>query len=86
MSDTLTAPRPRLTRDTRRDIILPNGKKIRPRARIAADVGVCEKTLARMNPATTYWGGVAHCDPDDILKMIGDGLKSKNQPPKRRAR
>jgi hypothetical protein len=93
MSDTLTrntadllrsTPRPRPTRYTRPDIILPNGKKLRPRVRIAEDAGVCEKTLARMNLPTIYWGGVAYGDPDDMLKEIGDSLKRKNQPHKRR--
>jgi len=84
MSDTLTTPRPRPTRDTRPDITLPNGTILQPRVRIAARAGVCEKTLARMNLPTTYIGGVAYGDPDDMLKEIGASLKRKNQPPKRR--
>jgi hypothetical protein len=86
MSDTLTTARSRPTRDDRRDINFPNGKKLRPRVRIAEDVGVCEKTLARMNPPTTYVGGVAYCNPDDVLKIISDSLTQKNQPPKKRRR
>jgi hypothetical protein len=85
MSDTLTAPRPpRLTRDTRPDIILPNGKILRPRARIAKELAVCEKTLARMNLPTTYVAGVAYGVVDDAPKAISDSLKQKNQPPKKR--
>jgi hypothetical protein len=84
MSDTLTTRRPRPTRHTRPDIILPNGKILRPRVRIAEEAGLCEKTVARMNLPTTYVGGVAYGIPDDMLKTIGDSLKSKNQPPKKR--
>ncbi|THD58767.1 MAG: hypothetical protein E7813_25770 [Bradyrhizobium sp.] len=82
-----TTPRPpRLTRDTRPDITLPNGKLIKPRVRIAKENGLCEKTVQRMNPETVFVGGVAYCDPVEVLEMIGGNLNRRNAPPKRRRR
>jgi hypothetical protein len=83
MTENLTT-RPRPTRDTRPDIKLSNSKTIKPRIRVATDVGLCEKTVQRMNAATTYVGNVAYVDPDEILKIIASSVKRRNQPAKRR--
>jgi hypothetical protein len=86
MSVTLTAPQPRsrLTRDTRPDIQLPNGKKLQPRFRFAEELGLSERTVKRMNLATTYIGNVAYVETEASLLVIADTLKRRNQPQRRR--
>lgn len=74
----------RLTRDSRPDITLPNGRILTPRARLAKEVGVAEKTIARKNSATVYVGGVAYVDRDSALNDIAKGLRRRNEPAKKR--
>jgi hypothetical protein len=85
---TLTAPprQRRFTRETRPDIPLPNGTKLKPRARVADELGVSERTIRRMNAETTFVGNVAYVNPDSVLQRIADTLKRRNQPPARRRR
>jgi hypothetical protein len=84
MSDTVS-PR-RVSPLDRPDIILPNGKVLSPRAKFARDyLNVNDKTAQRMNLPTAYIGGVAYVDRDASLEMIGDGVRPRKQPMKRRA-
>jgi hypothetical protein len=86
MSDTTLTPQSRATyrRELRPDITLPNGKVLRPRVRVATDLNVSERTIARMNVPTTYVGNISYIDVEATLKIIGDTLVRRNQPPKRR--
>lgn len=65
-------------------IQLPDGDVLDPRKKFADDLGVSEKTVARMNPPTTYIGNVAHVKRNATLQIISDRALRKNQPPKRR--
>lgn len=71
-------------RHTRPDILLPDGRTLTPRASLAAEVGVCDATVRRMNPPTTFIGCVAYVDRDGTLQLIGASVNRRNQPPKRR--
>lgn len=77
---------PRRTRHTRPDIRLPDGRTLTPRANLAAEAGICDATLRRINPPTTYLGCVAYVDRDGTLQLIGDTVSRPNQPPKRHRR
>ena len=77
---------PRPARHTRRDIHLPDGRILTPRANLAAEAGICDATLRRMNPPTTYLGCVAYVDRDGTLQLIGDTVSRPNQPPKPKRR
>lgn len=82
MSDT---PFVRLRPLDRPDIKLTNGKTLRPRARVARDLSVHEKTVTRGNYKTVYVGGVAYLELETTLDDIAAGLRRANEPPKRRA-
>jgi hypothetical protein len=69
----------------RPDIKLPNGKTLRPRARIARDLPVHEKTLTRGNHPTVYVAGVAYLELETTLADIAGNLRRRNEPAKRRA-
>jgi hypothetical protein len=79
---------PRLRRfikpESRPDIKLPNGKTLKPRARMADEMGVSERTVKRLNAETAYIANVAYVNVDSVLQLIGDTLKRRNQPPRRR--
>jgi hypothetical protein len=76
-------PRPRRTLP---EIEIP-GDKLIPRKRFAHDkVGVCERTVVRMNLPTTYIGGIAFVPENASLKIVADSVTRRNQPQKRRAR
>jgi hypothetical protein len=69
------------------EIRLPNGDTLVPRADFARDeIGVCERTVKRLDPPTTYIGGIAYVARDASLKIIGDTARRRNQPTKRRRR
>jgi hypothetical protein len=77
---------PRLTAEDRPDIRLSDGRVLTPRARLADEIKVNERTLARRDPETVYVGGVAYVDRERTLQDIAQGLKRRNEPPKRRGR
>jgi len=81
---TLAPPRPRMRREDRPSITLPDGTVLDPRAKFAGDVGLSEKTVTRMNVPTTYIGNVAYVDRFASLKQIGAHVKRRNEPPVRR--
>jgi hypothetical protein len=56
--------------------------ELTPRANLAAEAGICDATLRRMNPPTTYLGCVAYVDRDGTLQLVGDTVSRPNQPPK----
>ena len=55
----------------RPNITLPNGKVLTPRAKLAGEIGIVDKTIARMGLPTKYIGGVAYVDRDRALSEIG---------------
>jgi hypothetical protein len=69
---------------TRPDIVLANGRVLRPRDRFASELQIHPRTLARMNPATTRIGGIAYVDVASTLADIAAGLRRRNEPVKRR--
>ena len=85
MSD-LKTPLPR-TRQSRQDIRLPDGEVLTPREQFARnEMGVCERTAARMNLPTTYVGGVAYVARNASLKILANTVHRPNEPPRRRHR
>ena len=72
--------RPR-TRQSRQDIILPDGEVLTPRAKFANnDLGVSDRTAARMNLETTYVGGVAYVLRNASLRTVAERVARRNQP------
>ena len=83
MSDDLNiSSRP--TRDSRPDITMPDGSVRTPRARLAKQVHLSERTIARLNTPTTYVGGCAYVDPAITLLDIAGKLQRRNAPPNKR--
>lgn len=64
----------------RPDITLPDGRVLTPRARLAEEVGISDRTAARKNPETTYVSGVAYVDRASGLQDIVGKLRRRNQP------
>jgi hypothetical protein len=52
----------------------------------ADGIGVCEKTVARMNLPTTYIGNVAYVPHNASLQVIAERVRRRNEPPKKRGR
>ena len=80
------SPKPRLTKDDRPDIELPDGRILTPRVRLASELKVHEKTLTRRNPETVYIAGVAFVERSSVLNDFAHGLHRRNEPPRRRQR
>jgi hypothetical protein len=76
----------RYTAAGRPDITLPDGTKLKPRARIAAELGVSERTIRRLNADLTYVGNVAYVTEQSVLQLIAETIKHRNQPPRTRRR
>jgi hypothetical protein len=66
----------------RPDIPLPNGDVLKPRSRLATQLGVSQRTLARMGVQTTLVAGAAYGSERSALQIIADGLRA----PKRQRR
>jgi hypothetical protein len=89
ISETAAKPRGRPPgRQPRDRIDLPDGDYLEPRYKFAEEVlGVCDKTVARMNLPTTYVSNVAMVKHGASLKIIAEGVRRRNEPlPKRRGR
>jgi hypothetical protein len=72
-------------RPDRPDIKLPNGDTLKPRARLAFEQGVCERSVARMRIQTVLIANVAYVSERSFLEKIAKGLHTpKREPPKRR--
>jgi hypothetical protein len=88
MSDISTetaAPTKRRGPQPRRRIELPDGDYLQPRAEFAdSELGVCDRTAARMNLPTTYIGNVAYVRHNASLQVIAERVRRRNEPPKRR--
>jgi hypothetical protein len=84
MSDVFQTPR--LTKDNRPDIELPDGRVLTPRKILAKKLKVHERTLQRGNHQTTYIAGVAYLDRNAALNDIAAGLRRRNEPPRRARR
>jgi hypothetical protein len=71
----------------RPDISLPNGNVLKPRKRLAAQLGMSERTLTRLRVETTLIAGVAYCSEKSALQIIAAGLRrpirtsTKRRPP-----
>jgi hypothetical protein len=71
----------------RRRIALPNGDHLEPRAELAGELGISDRTAARMNLPTTYIGNVAYVAHGASMAIIAARVRRPNQPeppPKRR--
>lgn len=75
--------RPRLSREDRPDIITADGRTYRPRARVAADAGINDKTLRRKT-ASIYVGGTAYVEVATALSDLIGKPKRRNEPPRPR--
>jgi hypothetical protein len=71
-------------RSSRVTIALPDGDFLVPRTKFADDIGVNERTVARMNLPTVYISGIAYVRQKAGLKILGDSAKRRNPPQKRR--
>jgi hypothetical protein len=75
------------TRQARQDVVLPDGEVLTPRVKFAnVDMGISERTVARMNLPTTYIGGVAYVPKNASLRIVAEHVVRRNQPPARRRR
>lgn len=75
----------RPTRDRRPDIVMPDGSVMTPRARLAEEIGISERTIARKNPPTVYIGNIAYISRAAGLESIVGKPIRRNTPSKRRA-
>jgi hypothetical protein len=64
----------------RRRIGLPDGDYLQPRVEFAAEIGVSDRTCARMNLPTTYVGAVAYIAHDASMAIIANGIRRPRQP------
>jgi hypothetical protein len=64
----------------RRRIPLPNGDYLEPRTEFAAELGVTDRTAARLNLPTTYIGNVAYIAHNASMAIIAGGIRRPNQP------
>jgi hypothetical protein len=72
-------------RETAPDITLPNGKTLTPRVRFAAEIGACDKTVARMSFATAYIAGLAYIERESSLQELAGRARRRHvEPAKRR--
>ena len=63
------------------------GDVLVPRADFARDVvGVCERTIVRLNVPTTYIGGVAYVAKNAGLKIVASTVRRRNEPVRKRRR
>jgi hypothetical protein len=76
---TTTVHKPRKPRP-RPEIKLPNGDFLVPRVDFASELGVCEKTVVRMNLPTTYLGTVAYIQHNASLEVIASTVRRRNEP------
>jgi hypothetical protein len=87
MTDTSTdllAGKKRRGPQPRRRIVLPNDKTLQPRVEFADEIGVTDRTCARMNLPTTYIGNVAYVEREESLGIIAGRIRRPNQPPPKR--
>jgi hypothetical protein len=68
----------------RESIALPDGEVLDPRQKFARDIGVSDKTIARMNLPTVYISNVAHVKRNASLQILADSAQRRNQPQKPR--
>ena len=67
------------------DVVLPDGRVVTPRARLAQELGIHERTLKRANAETVYIGARAYVARDSAIMDIAGNLRRRNEPAKRRA-
>ena len=80
----IVASKKRRSPQPRHRIDLPNGEFLQPRRDFAAEIGVVDKTCARMNLPTTYVGNVAYVAHNASLNILAERVQRRNQPPERR--
>jgi hypothetical protein len=90
MSDSTTADvllgKKRRGPQPRRAIPLPGGDTLVPRTVFAEEIGVSDRSCARLNLPTRYIGNVAYVRRNESLRIIDEGVRRPNEPPKRRRR
>jgi hypothetical protein len=79
LSDTDTDIHPPLGKADRPNIKLPNGDTLKPRARRAAEQGICERTLSRMGCDTVLVANVAYISEKSFLRIVAAGLRAPKQ-------
>jgi hypothetical protein len=79
---------PRRVRQPKTDLpsILINDEVWDPRKKLAADLGVCDTTVKRMNFRTVYIGGCAYVCREEGLREIAGRAHRRNEPARRRVR
>ena len=72
----------------RRRIELPDGDTLIPRAELAGELGISDRTAARLKLPTTYIGNVAYVAHGASMAIIAAGVRRPGQPepPPRRRR
>lgn len=68
----------------RRHIKMPDGDTLEPRAELAEELGMSEKSLKKLDPPTTYLSNVAYCLRGKTLQIVADRIRRRNEPPTRR--
>jgi len=81
---TLATSPHRLTKLERPAIELPNGEILQPRAALARELGISDKTAARQNWPTCLVGGIAYVQRNEALKQIASKFKRRNESARRR--
>jgi hypothetical protein len=72
-------PRKRVPR-----IVLPDGRVLVPREDFSKGVGVDPKTARRWDLPTVYIANIAYVEERGSLEIIGDKIKRRSQPTKKR--
>lgn len=75
---------PRIPIGDRPDIVLPDGRVLRPERRFAGETThTHQKTVARMGLPSVEIGGVKYIDVSAALQAIGDRVRRRNEPARR---
>lgn len=78
----LTVRRRRVSREDRPDIVMADGRVLRPRFRVAEKAGVNERTLRRKHGEVVYIGGVAYVEENSAISDLVGKPQRRNQPAK----
>ena len=81
MSSELTTVKRHYRPKPRPDITI-DGKVHKPRARIANNIGVTDRTAVRYNWPTFYVGGIAYCEEEGCLADLAGRARRRNEPVK----
>jgi hypothetical protein len=59
-----------------------DGRTWDSRKKLAAELGICDASLKRMNVPTTYIGGVAYVCREESLREISSRARRRNEAPR----